>query len=315
MRLSLACNNRCLFCAQDGLAQTSDPTREEVFAALARGRQQSSEVTLTGGEPTLATDLEQIICHARELGFTRVGLQTNGRLLGQAKVLDKLVAAGLTDLHLSLHGPNAAVHDYHTGVEGSFTALVATLGLAATRKLPTVVVTVLTRSNARVLAGIPRLLQQHRVSAWLIRVPRVAGRAGSRFDALVPRLAMAIPSALHALSIAQRQRLNTILDGTPLCLLGPYAHLAIAGDGAGSYPTSCGDCSVRARCPGFDPHYLARFHGDEASVRQAPPAVQDLNVPAHVLRMLVGVGELASAQGVLRAETRREARHALPVLS
>src|SRR5450631_3902672 len=99
VRLLLACNNRCVFCAQDGLPDTTTSLEEE----LTRARACSDEVTFVGGEPTLDRGLAEHVARARALGFTRIGLQTNGRLLAESGYAESLARAGLTDVHLSIH--------------------------------------------------------------------------------------------------------------------------------------------------------------------------------------------------------------------
>src|SRR5580698_7185692 len=105
--LGLACDGACVFCAQDGLAP--DPTPDEaVQGRLAQARAEGANaVTFAGGEPAADGRLERLVAHARSMGFTRVGVQTNGRALSQDGRVDALARAGLTDVHLSLHGAEA----------------------------------------------------------------------------------------------------------------------------------------------------------------------------------------------------------------
>lgn len=163
VRLGLACDNRCVFCAQDGL-------RADDVVDLDAARATSDELTFTGGEPLLDPRLAEHVAAARARGFRRVGVQTNGRRLAARAA--ELARAGLTDVHLSMHGADAAVHDYHVGVDGAFAE--ATAGLAAARAAGLVVVatTVLTRSNFRVLAPLPRWLAARGVAAWAIEIGR-----------------------------------------------------------------------------------------------------------------------------------------------
>src|SRR5579859_8129120 len=109
VRVLLACNNRCVFCAQDGLPIT----RTEVETELTALRARSDEVTFVGGEPMLEPRLTAFIGRAKGLGFRRIGVQTNGRGLAAPDFAPALAGAGLTDVHLSVHGADAAVHDYH----------------------------------------------------------------------------------------------------------------------------------------------------------------------------------------------------------
>ena len=163
-----------------------------------------------------------------------------------------------------------------------------TLSHARRRGLVTVVTTVLTRSNHRVLTDLPRLLKSAGVSGWLVAVPRVAGTIHPTTDILSPRLGLALPSALHALDASRKLGLLAWIQGAPLCLLGPYAAWSLP-DEPRAYAPVCERCPAHARCPGVDPTYLARFHGDELSAREATPA----EPLSSIARLFVGVGELA----------------------
>jgi hypothetical protein len=289
LRLSLACNNHCVFCAQEGIEE-----REEdpgLGVRLRAVRQVADEITFIGGEPTLEDALPGAVALARGLGFAAVGIQTNGRRLAYPAYAKAVADAGLTDVHVSVHGAQPAAHDYHTGVPGSLVELLA--GVAAVRALgiPVVATTVLTRSNFRVLDEIPRLLTQRGVAAWLVSVPRAAGRAEAAFDRVYPRLGLAVPFALRAMEIARRLSLPAWIQGAPLCLLGTFAVRALPG-GARAFGEGCGACAARARCAGLDPLYLRRFAGDETAPLQADVAPFE-DSPA-LRRMFVGVGELAS---------------------
>ncbi len=316
LRLTLECDNRCVFCAQRGLDSGEALLYPQIEDRLRALREQGDALTLTGGEPTLAPRLLEIIKAARALGFRRVGLQSNGRGLADASIVGELAAAGLTDAHLSIHGPRAEVHEYHTGAPGSFKAIVDATRALARHEVAVVATTVLTRSNYRVLAAMPGLLRQWRVSAWLIRIVRGAGAAAAHEDRIVPRLAMAVPRALHAVELARRQGLAAWIEGAPLCLLGPYIRHGLRGDGLQAFPPRCDACELRSRCPGFDARYLHRFRGDEAAPRTVPEALRralpGLKSSSGLLEMFVGIGELAPAGPPASAAPTR---HALPVVN
>jgi hypothetical protein len=304
VRILSACDNECVFCGQQGLPDHS-PTREEIRASLEEARARTDEVTLIGGEPGLHEGLPAIVEEARGLGFTRVGLQTNGKLARSTRIL---VDAGLTDLHLSIHGGIAAAHDYHTGVEGSFVAAIATLSAARVAGLDVAVTTVLTRSNARGLADLARLLAARNASIWCVTVPRVRGRAATLFDRVVPRLGIAMPFALHAVQLAASLRLPAFVRGAPSCVLGPFARRTIPSP-ARAFADTCARCEARPECAGLEPEYLARFAGDELS------AVALVSREEHPLtRLFVGEGPLASPRAAEIAPPPAVARVALPML-
>ena len=285
VRLTLDCNNHCVFCGQEGLP----PAESAVTSELTRARATHDEVTFVGGEPTLYEGLEGAVVAARAQGFRRVGIQTNGARFAELGYATKLAKAGLTDVHFSLHGAEASVHDYHTERPGSFDHILAAIHAARVNELPVVVTTVLTKSNFRVLGAMPPLLAARGVAAWLVSVPAIAGRAAVLRDRVVPRLGLALPFALHALGSAHALRMPAWMAGAPLCLLGPFAEHVVPTE-TRAYAPVCDACPGKSRCPGVDAEYLARFEGDELSLRDAFPRKA---ASTSLTAMFVGPGELA----------------------
>lgn len=291
IELTRDCNNACVFCAQTGLP-SREITGDTLASALSAARSEADELTFVGGEPTLRADLPAVVTAARTAGFRRVGIQTNARRLADRTYVRALVQAGLTDVHVSLHGPSA-VHDYHTGIPGSYGHTATGLATAAAAGLIVVATTVLTRSNYQTLEGLPGGLATRGASAWMVALPHAAGRAHAGFDRIMPRLALALRSALHALKTARAARLIVWISGAPLCLLGPYAGHALPGTPR-AYGKACEGCAARPMCPGVDPAYLTRFAGDELAPRAAPAGPAYVGDRADALaRMFVGVGTLA----------------------
>lgn len=309
------CDNRCVFCAPDGSPALPPRALGDVERALDALRAQHDAVTLTGGEPARHPELLAVVASARRRGFTRVGLQTNGRQLREPGLAAALREAGLTDVHFSLHGHAPAIHDHHTGVEGSFVEATAGLGAARHEGLTTVVTTVLTRSNARSLGVLATWLAAQNVAAWSVAVPRAVGRLTETFDRVSPRLAMAMPPALYALALARSKGVEVFLRGAPLCLLGPFAARSLPDAPRAFDPARCGDCPARPRCPGVDARYLARFDGDELAASRAPTeAPRDLGARAQQLAaMFVGEGPAGPGLGALESRAPGE-RVALPVV-
>ena len=67
-------------------------------------------IVFTGGEPTLRTDLPELIAHAQGNGQI-TGLNTNGRRLSDPSFLTQLVEAGLDHVQITLESHDAAIHD------------------------------------------------------------------------------------------------------------------------------------------------------------------------------------------------------------
>lgn len=209
-------------------------------------------------------------------------------------------------MSLALHGASAPVHDYHTGRPGSFEETLRRIDSVREVGQPVVVRTVLSRSTFRVLSDMPPLLRSRSVAAWVVVVPRAGDGLG--FERLVPRLAMALPFALHALARAERMSLPAWIEGAPLCLLGPYARRALPTE-ARAYGEPCDRCSVRARCPGVDPAYLSRFGDSELRPLSDAPAPTPPPEPLDASLAERGSLELAPGPGTSaldRGSARRD---------
>lgn len=90
------CNFRCPFCHNSGLLPSWTPqlfTEEDLLEFLKKRRGILEGVCITGGEPTLQTDLEDFIRSIRSLGFL-VKLDTNG---SRPRILKDLCSKGLLD--------------------------------------------------------------------------------------------------------------------------------------------------------------------------------------------------------------------------
>lgn len=125
MNITYKCANRCVFCA----------TGDRVSAALGWDkideilRQHRSEGTdlldIDGGEPTTHPRLVDAIGLARELGYRSINLTSNGRLLRDRALAERVVNSGISHLLISLHGATPEVHDAATDLPSSFVETIA----------------------------------------------------------------------------------------------------------------------------------------------------------------------------------------------
>ncbi len=123
INIGKACNNRCVFCI-DGLPKAEDRSYmpwEQMQAELERFYIDGyRSVGFLGGEPTTYPRIVDAVAHARALGFTRVAIATNATKLRLEHFTDRILAAGLTRITVSMHGHTAELEDKLTRVPGNF---------------------------------------------------------------------------------------------------------------------------------------------------------------------------------------------------
>ena len=124
INLTRRCNLACAHCYMD--AETRDSggdgelTTEEVKGLLDEiaSRSNESMVVLTGGEPLLRRDLEELVAHGYSLGFSMV-VGSNGVLLNEQRV-KSLKQAGAMGVGISLDSLDPHSHDNFRGCPGSW---------------------------------------------------------------------------------------------------------------------------------------------------------------------------------------------------
>ena len=104
------CNQKCKFCYAAGqpMAKVQEMTTRQWKQVIDRLEQaRVPMVTFTGGEPTLRTDIHELVDHAKRF-VTR--LNTNGVNLSQ-DLVQRLKDAGLDSLQVTLYSYDEAVHN------------------------------------------------------------------------------------------------------------------------------------------------------------------------------------------------------------
>lgn len=279
LRTGFACNHACRFCDQaDQRAAGGEADTAALKAAIERLPHREA-LLLAGGEVTLRTDLLEIVAHARNAGFQRVALQSNGSVLASVAAAPALRTAGLTDVALALHGPTAAVHDWLTGVPGSFKRVVTAARRGATAGLGLRVNTVVTRTGAPVLAETIDLAAALGARSIRVHVGREEGAAAADARMLLPRWEL-VAEAVRA--AAERARVGGVeleVLGLPPCVAPDL--LAFLGDrrdivapdraaataasppAARTWAAPCERCTLRPICPGVDAAYVRRWGTEE----------------------------------------------------
>jgi MoaA/NifB/PqqE/SkfB family radical SAM enzyme len=214
INLSYACNNSCVFCSVGDRPRRDgdfDLQFSELQGAWARGIRL---LDLDGGEPTLYPRLFDLIAVARQVGFERITVTSNGRRLAYPSFASRLAATGV-ELLVSLHGSCPEVHEALTRAPGSFRQTLAGLATALGQFGHVGVNTTVVRGNAADLTTLGERLVRMGVRRWTLQTLTPFGNA-SGDQALSPDEAS---TALRTVLDRLGSRLDISIIGLPYCQL------------------------------------------------------------------------------------------------
>ena len=160
VRLTTACNNRCLFCLDSETPRDVLLSAEELKREIDRGRDElgASRLILSGGEATVHPAFVELVRYGRERGYERVQLITNGQRLARRDFFDACMDAGLGEITFSVHGHDAQLHDRLTGTPGSYEKLTKALMRALRDGRPIVNVDIVI--NKQNVAVLPKIVEK-----------------------------------------------------------------------------------------------------------------------------------------------------------
>jgi MoaA/NifB/PqqE/SkfB family radical SAM enzyme len=223
IKTGFLCNNNCRFCVQAHKRKYGNRPTEDIKRDLdAAKKTRCNGVVFTGGEPTIRDDLLELVGYARGLGFERIQLQSNCRMLSYKKFCVQLINAGANEFSPALHGPTAEVHEYLTRAEGSFRQ--TTQAIKNLRELGQYIITntVVVRPNYRHLPDLARLFVRLKVDQFQFAFVHAVGNAYTNFDEMMPRVSKAAPYIKKGLQIGIDNNISVMAEAMPLCTMKGY---------------------------------------------------------------------------------------------
>lgn len=153
--LSHRCPQRCAYCSNPlSLTRKSEELSTESWQ---RVLEQASalgvlQVHLSGGEPTVRDDLEELVRTARKADLY-TNLITSGVLLGRSR-LERLVEEGLDHVQLSVQGATSGCADRIAGLDGAHERKLELAGWVRDVGLPLTLNAVVHRQNLGALSAL-----------------------------------------------------------------------------------------------------------------------------------------------------------------
>jgi len=304
--VGLVCNNNCLFCMEEdreGRKTRIEMLSDDKIRRVILLNRDAEEICFTSGEPTTHPRLALFISWAKQAGYSRISLMTNGRRLSYAPYTAALVRAGLNRVYISIHGHDAPLHDSLTRSPGSFEQTVS--GIRTVVSLRSVGLrvntsTVLTQRNVAQQSAIYELLCALEVDEAVFNAVQTTGRAKTHLDRVVPRYSEIRRGFDAMLASSSDQGARAILVDVPACITQGLAEKhrgfvenrihfeALTSEVSGAclgvsdaesslqkiasedlhrafrlFAPSCSRCSHRSICPGIGAGYMEKFGSSE----------------------------------------------------
>jgi MoaA/NifB/PqqE/SkfB family radical SAM enzyme len=161
------CNNDCIICMLSGLKHRLptvgfDLFKQSVAHMVGDGRYRN--LILSGAEVTTFDFLDRYVRFAASFGwFNKIQIQTNGRKLSDPDYAEKLIASGVNEFFISVHGLEA-VHDLTTRTIGSFKQTITGIRNLVKYDVSVITNTVLTKINYNGLSDAISFLCREKVN-------------------------------------------------------------------------------------------------------------------------------------------------------
>ncbi len=269
------CNNKCVFCL-DGLPATEMRRYmpwPEMQAEILRWYQSGTRsLGFLGGEPTTYPWIEDAVSYARDLGYTRIAVATNGTKFFRHDFVDRMLNAGLTRVTMSMHGHNARLEDALTRVPGNFekkkSGLKYLLAQRDAGKLrDNVSVNIVVNAwNYRYLPNMLKFFYELGLDDVRANFVRAEGYAETEHS-LIPKLTDVVPYVLKAVLLNEFHFKRTFTLGSfPLCVLPPelIGNKALARKYVGEFRDLDTDCSIKTLTSDGFPDGIAQIEEGRA---------------------------------------------------
>ncbi|HJL17665.1 MAG TPA: radical SAM protein [Sandaracinaceae bacterium LLY-WYZ-13_1] len=298
--LGYDCNLACDYCTITPAMRERALSTRRVLAEMRRARARGYDrVSFTGGEPTIRRDLVGLVRRARELGYEDVKVQSNGLLFAHAPNVARIVDAGASTFHVSIHTHDAEAYDRLVRRPDSHRLMAQGLSNLVEAGLDPVADVILKSDTHARLPDAVRWLHDRgvrRADLWFVSLTD-----GNRDNlASMPRMSEVVPAMAEAFELGAERGMSLRSLHVPRCLLGPHAEhafdpaaervMVLTPDDVFELERSaltpqvhvpaCEGCPERGRCRGVRPDYLERYGDAEiAAARGRVPRVPATRLP------------------------------------
>lgn len=125
------CSLNCIHCSSNSTPATREGAPSKAWLRIINEARElgAEKLAISGGEPLLHSDLEQIAEFAKGLGLTTV-VYTTGNAADAEKIIERLARLKTDKLIFSIFGENAKTHERVTRISGSYESTLESIEMA-----------------------------------------------------------------------------------------------------------------------------------------------------------------------------------------
>lgn len=194
--------------------------KEEFRLGITKGY---SKLELSGGEVTIRGDIVELLNYAKEIGYSDILLQTNGRMFFYRHFVKDMLECEVNGLFISIHASNSKMGDFQTRTKGSFDQTVQGIKNLKDFGFSGITTnTVINKHNYQHLPEIVKFLCSLGVEKIHLSFVHPAGWAYSNFEDIVPTMTEVLPYLHRAIDEVEKNGINCNVEALPFCLMKGY---------------------------------------------------------------------------------------------
>jgi MoaA/NifB/PqqE/SkfB family radical SAM enzyme len=281
--MGFACNVECDYCTMTRSMRTQNLSKGEIADAIRDGAEKGLKaVSFGGGEPTIRKDLVSLVALARDAGFERIKIQSNGLMYAYPDFVDRLMEAGANQFNISIMGRDRAMYHSIMGAERHFDLVVEGIGNLVRRDALVIADVIMKSDTWEKLPDTIGTFADFGVEHFVLWLVSLTDRNKDNLESLVPVSTMR-PGIYETFETGRRRGIEVFSRHIPACMLPDYPdhiwnvrqdHILIVTPGstfwlkdsritANTFVEGCEGCAARETCLGVRRDYLERYGDGE----------------------------------------------------
>ncbi|PXV93854.1 radical SAM family protein [Lachnotalea glycerini] len=284
------CNAKCIFCVvgiPDKVKEEKCLSLDAIYQELQKGIEKGCDsLCLSGGEPTIYDGIINVVSKAKQLGYKRIEIKTNGIKLSDKELVKDFSEAGVDIFCISVQGHNTKIHDNVVGVPGAFSHLLKAVEHVKNENKILYTPTCIQIANYKYLPDIAEFYKTINSDIICPTFIEPSGSANINFADVVPMYSQVIPYLYKAIEIINETNIKWNLHGFPLCMIKDYESKSLdvvdktdvlAGTDIDNYSDyekvtyrkkelKCNKCSLNIICNGPWKSYVDKYGFNEFQI-------------------------------------------------